>query len=473
MNIFSQRSLGGFDTGQRLGRTASAILRRGTACATMARRSRRAMRRACGVPTPGATNRRLTSSRVAHDHHGVAKHHVCAERTRFFSRFVRAWIPVCLLACGTGASGESDYEVQSDLEQVRARLEATARELAQAYDEHDTHTSALARSEKLAAGIRNEIAGLDERLAAADRRVRAARRANALTRAELASRRHELGRAMRASYRFARRDPVARLLDLESLRNVDRLLAYHSIIERAHAEKIHGIADNVFRLEAQEARVIEEAVDIAALRNERQRRLAELDQRRTARANAMHALAERIQDHESRVARLRADERRLVELVDALRASLTDDALKIQDNKSFEELRGKLPWPVSGAVLARYGAPRGESGLTWQGMLIGASAGEAVHSIHRGRVAYADWLRGFGLLLIIEHEDGFMSLYGHNETLTRETGDWVESGEVVATVGDSGGNPHPALYFEIRRAGRPVNPWRWCIAPTAAALVSR
>ena len=217
----------------------------------------------------------------------------------------------------------------------------------------------------------------------------------------------------------------------------------------------------------------EEAVDIAALRNERQRRLGELDQRRAARANAMQALAERIQDHEGRVARLRTDERRLVELVDALRASLTDDALKIRDNKSFEELRGKLPWPVSGAVLARYGAPRGESGLTWQGMLIGASAGEAVHSIHRGRVAYADWLRGFGLLLIIEHEDGFMSLYGHNETLTRETGDWVESGEVVATVGDSGGNPHPALYFEIRRTGRPVNPWRWCIAPTAAALVSR
>ena len=403
----------------------------------------------------------------------MAKHQVCAGRARFFTRFARVWIPVCLLACGTGASGESDYQVQSDLEQVRARLEATARELAQAYDEHDTHTRALARSEMLAAGIRNEIAGLDERLAAADRRVRAARRASALTRAELAARRHELGRAVRASYRFARRDPVARLLDLESLHNVDRLLAYHSIIERAHAEKIRGIVDTVSRLEAQESRVAEEAEHIAALRNERQHRLAELDQRRAARASAMQALAERIRDHEGGVARLRADERRLVELVDALRASLTDDALKIRDNRTFEELRGKLSWPVSGTVLARYGAPRGESGLTWQGMLIEAPAGAAVHSIHRGRVAYADWLRGFGLLLIIEHEGGFMSLYGHNETLTRETGDWVDSGEIVATVGDSGGNAHAALYFEIRRAGRPVNPRRWCVAPTAAALVSR
>ena len=217
----------------------------------------------------------------------------------------------------------------------------------------------------------------------------------------------------------------------------------------------------------------EEVATIAALRGERQSRLAELDERRAARADAMRALVDRIKDHESRVARLRTDERRLVELVEALRASLTDDALKIRGSRTFEQMRGRLRWPVSGSVLARYGAPRGESGLTWQGMLIGAPAGEAVHSIHRGRVAYADWLRGFGLLLIIEHEDGFMSLYGHNGTLTRETGDWVESGEIVATVGDSGGHSRSALYFEIRRAGRPVNPRRWCVAPAGAALVSR
>ena len=375
-----------------------------------------------------------------------------------------------LLAFGAGAWGESDYQAQSDLEQVRARLEATARELAEAHDEHDTHTKALARNEKLAAGIRSEISGLDERLAAADRRVRAARRASAATRAELAQRRHELGRAVRASYRFARRDPIARLLDLESLRDVDRLIAYHSVIERAHAEKIRAIAVTVSLLEAQEARVAEEAAVIAALRDERRTRLDELDRHRAARAHAMRALTERIQDRESRVVRLRADERHLVELIDALRASLTDDALKIRGDERFEELRGKLPWPVRGSVLARYGTPRGESGLTWQGMLIGAPGGRPVHSIHRGRVAYADWLRGFGLLLIIEHEDGFMSLYGHNDTLTRETGDWVESGDVVATVGDSGGNSQTALYFEIRRAGRPVNPRRWCAAPTAARL---
>ena len=375
-----------------------------------------------------------------------------------------------LLAGGRGALAESDYEVQSDLNNVRVRLEATARELAEAYGEHDAHTRALAQSELLAADIRREIVRLDEDRATAHQRAGAARRASDETRAELAERRHQLARAVRASWRFARRDPIARLLDLESLHEIDRLLAYHSIIERAHAEKIRGVADAVARLEAQETTVAEEVAAIAALRDERRRRLAELEERRAARADAMRALAERIRDREGRVAQLQADERQLLELIDALRASLTDDALRIRGQRTFKELRGELPWPVEGAVLARFGAARGESGLTWRGMLIGAPAGATVHSIHGGRVAFADWLRGFGLMLIIEHEDGFMSLYGHNETLLRETGDWVEPGEIIATVGDSGGHSRPALYFEIRSAGRPVNPQAWCAGRAAARL---
>ena len=385
---------------------------------------------------------------------------------------MRTWIPSVLLACCAGAFAESDYEVQIDLDGVRERLQATARELAQAYDEHDTHTQALAHSERLAAGIRSEVTGLDDRLATARQRADEARRASGRIRAELAERRHQLARSVRASYRFTRRDPVAMLLDVDSLRDVDRALAYHAVIERAHARKINAIAGAVSRLEAQETLVAREVSTIAALREEKQRRLAALEDQRAARAHAMQALAERIRDGKSRASRLRVDEQRLVELIDALRASLTDAALAIRDNRPFEELRGTLPWPVRGALLAPYGAPRGESGLTWQGVLIGARAGEAVRSIHRGRVAYADWLRGFGLLLIVEHDGGFMSLYGHNQTLNGETGDWVESGEVIATVGDSGGNSQPALYFEIRRAGNPVNPARWCAGTTAAALVS-
>ena len=414
---------------------------------------------------------------MARDDHGVAGHRTFAGCPRFprspsgapCARAAALLLLWCagLLWC-SGALGQSEDDTHADLERVRVRLEAIAFEIAQAQEERDELIRALARSEKQAAGIRREITSLDERLAAARRRAEATRHAHARKRAELDERRGRLARAVRASYRFARRGPVAMLLDLESPAEIDRVLAYHTIVERAHVSMIHGIADTVAGLAVLEAAAVGEAANIATLRDEKQHGLAELERRRTTRSDAIHALADRIRDRESRAAQLRADERRLVELIGALRAELVDVASKIRDNRPFEGLRGRLRWPVNGALLARYGASRGASGLTWQGVLIGAPAGKPVRSIHRGRIAYADWLRGFGLLLIIEHGDGFMSLYGHNETLTRETGDWVESGESIATVGDSGGNPEPALYFEIRHAGKPVDPRRWCAGPVGS-----
>ena len=375
---------------------------------------------------------------------------------------VSLWVAVFLLTWCAGAFGESEDEARGDLERVRARLESIAGELAKAYEERDTLTQALARSEKRAAEIRLEIIRLDERLAAARRETETTHLARIRGRSELAKRRIRLARAVRASYRFTRRDPVTMLLGLESPAEIDRTLGYHTIMERAHASMIRELADTVAGLEALAEKAAREALDIAAIRDEKRRGLAGLERQRAVRAEAGRALAERIRDRESRAARLRADERRLMELIVAIRAGLADVAAEIRDDRPFGQLRGQLPWPVSGAMLARYGTPRGASGLTWQGVLIGAPAGEPVRSIHRGRVAYADWLRGFGLLIIIEHGDGFMSLYGHNEILNREPGDWVESGETIATVGDSGGRLEPALYFEIRRTGKPVNPRRWC-----------
>ena len=420
---------------------------------------------------PGPAPSALTPDRPARDDHGVTRHRIHARRARFSPRSARWWIPASLLVWCACASGGPEDEARGDLERVRSRLEAVAREIAEARDEHDALGRTLARSEKRAAGVRRELADLDGRLAAAHRRAEATRREITRMRAELAGRRERLARAVRASYRLSRRDPAAMLLDLESPAEIDRVLAYHAIVERAHASMIHGIAATLAGLEALEAKAAEEAAAVAALRDGKQRGFAELERERAARTDAIRALAERIRDRESRAAQLRTDERRLVELIGAIREELADVPPRIRDDKPFGQLRGKLHWPVDGPFLARYGTPRG-GGLNWQGVLIRAPAGAPVRAVHRGRIAFADWLRGFGLLLIIEHGDGFMSLYGHNGTLAGEVGDWVGSGDVIATVGDSGGNPEPALYFEIRRAGKPADPRRWCARPAAAALVS-
>ena len=131
----------------------------------------------------------------------------------------------------------------------------------------------------------------------------------------------------------------------------------------------------------------------------------------------------------------------------------------------FASARGKLPWPVDGRLLAHFGETRGDDARTkWDGVMISASAGSQVHAVHGGRVVFADWLRGAGLLVILDHGNGYLSLYGHNQTLLKEAGDIVKAGESISTVGSSGGQDTPALYFAIRQQGRPSDPAQWCRA---------
>ena len=133
-----------------------------------------------------------------------------------------------------------------------------------------------------------------------------------------------------------------------------------------------------------------------------------------------------------------------------------------EDMPPFNSLKGRLTWPVRGKLLKRYGAKKKGGDLKWQGVLIDAEAGTNVVSISTGKIVFADWFRNLGLLIIIDHGDGFMSLYGHNQNLLKNTGDWVLAGETIATVGDSGGQRDTALYFEIRKGAEPLNPSLWC-----------
>jgi septal ring factor EnvC (AmiA/AmiB activator) len=148
---------------------------------------------------------------------------------------------------------------------------------------------------------------------------------------------------------------------------------------------------------------------------------------------------------------------RLLELIEQAVADLEVPA----EYQAFEAFRGQLPWPVAGRASNRFGARRGQGTLRWQGLVIPAEEGSTVNAIHHGRVVFADWFRGSGLLLIIDHGDGFMSLYAHNEALLREVGEWVSAGAAVATVGNSGGRAEPGLYFEIRKDGKPTDPVAW------------
>jgi septal ring factor EnvC (AmiA/AmiB activator) len=170
-----------------------------------------------------------------------------------------------------------------------------------------------------------------------------------------------------------------------------------------------------------------------------------------------------LQDKEAKLAMLVADRKGLESLLERLVQSI-GPIPAIDELGSFADQKGKIMLPIGGKITNRFGSSRNAGKLRWQGIFITVDEGEPIHAVHHGRVVFANWLRGFGMLLIINHGDGYMSLYGHNQTLYRQTGDWVAANEVIALSGNSGGLDRSGLYFEIRQSGKPRDPQSWCLA---------
>jgi septal ring factor EnvC (AmiA/AmiB activator) len=238
----------------------------------------------------------------------------------------------------------------------------------------------------------------------------------------------------------------------------------------------------------------ERRAHLAEIEQRQQDTQAQLLERKKQRAIALAKIADRIRSQRQEINSLRRDEQRLTQVIDRLaqaaktRRRKTHGAPKVGAGETakgstpepapgrtlptrnhdpgavggvFGALRGKLRLPVTGAIVSRFGSPRGEGGLTWKGLLIRATEGAEVHAVAAGTVVFADWLRGFGNLLIIDHGDDFLSIYGNNESLLGAVGSTVKSGEAIATAGNSGGNPESGLYFELRHRGQPFDPMKW------------
>jgi len=177
------------------------------------------------------------------------------------------------------------------------------------------------------------------------------------------------------------------------------------------------------------------------------------------RQTLIRSLKKKIASEGHEVERLAADEEDLTRLIAELTSILSD--YPISSEAPFSEHKGRLTWPVAGTLIHDFGQPRVGGGIKWNGVVLAAPRGREVRAVYHGRVAFADWLAGMGLLVIVDHGEGYMSLYGYNETILKNAGDWVAPGDLIATVGDSGGQQRSSVYFELRRGTRPVDPRQW------------
>lgn len=263
-----------------------------------------------------------------------------------------------------------------------------------------------------------------------------------------------------AAYRLGRQGHIKILLNQQQPSQTSRLLRYHKYFIQARLVKIHNYMQTIRQLEQLEVSIADSAKALESQHQRLKKRYRELRDRQSSRLSVLAQLNTDMRDKSQHVSELIRDQQHLQRLLDEATASLADITLS-GDATLFKRLRGKLPRPAIGKVLHAYGSRRSSGRLVWNGIFYDSNPGSHVMAVHYGRVIFSDYLKGHGLLLIIDHGDGYMSLYAHNQALYKEIGDWVKSKEVIAAVGNSGGLEHAGLYFEIRYRGRPQDPSRW------------
>jgi septal ring factor EnvC (AmiA/AmiB activator) len=257
---------------------------------------------------------------------------------------------------------------------------------------------------------------------------------------------------------------IKMLLSQEDPARLGRVVTYYRYLNQARSERIATTRDVLARLRGLEEEIQQRTRELESLRTGQLDSKAELEAARKQRAEVVAALNRKVSSQSQEIAQLRVDEERLKRLIEGLSLYMEELKVDVKGEERFDRFRGKLHLPVRGTVEARFGELKQGGPLKWDGVLLKAPEGREVHAVYRGRVAFADWFGSLGLLVILDHGDGYMSLYGHNQALFAQVGDWVDTGQVIAGVGNSGGLGNPGLYFEIRQNGTPRNPLRWCRA---------
>jgi septal ring factor EnvC (AmiA/AmiB activator) len=371
---------------------------------------------------------------------------------------------VCLFALAGAAVGRAEpnpAKAEAELKAVRAQMEKVRAELERDAGRRDKLTREIEESEKSVGSARGELDRLRRERAeqAAKRAALADERRD--READLARERAALAGQIRAAQMIGQDEPLKLLLNQRDPAQAGRVFAYYGYFGRARAGQIASINAHLGEIATLDAALAEQEARLAALEEQRTGELAKLTAARERRGRALATLEAESKHRAKQLERLEEQKGGLERLVRELRKALERIEKFPTDGKdAFAKLRGKLAWPANGKLIAAYGQTRA-GGVKWDGVLVAAEQGAPVRAVYRGRVVYADWLSGLGLLTIIDHGDGYLSLYGHNERLYKEVGERVVAGDTIASVGDSGGRSSPALYFEIRKAGRPIDPRPW------------
>ncbi len=385
-------------------------------------------------------------------------------RARPTSRVFRsAALAIALAAGATGATAADEDSARraDELRALRERIEALQQRQEQTRGERDSAQAALRAAEREVGRRLAEIKRLNDDHRRQSRRLDILERAQRDQRAGLQRERAALERALRLAHRLGPQAPLRMLLTPADPAVLARTRTYARYLHEARARRISATRDALGRLRAGELALTRQLAELDGLRRAELGHKQQLDAARTERARVYAELGDELRRQARELERLRRDERELGNLIRQLGAVARDQPMPRPGGR-FGAARGRLALPTPGKISARFGEPRGQGDLKWKGIFVSAPEGQEVRAVFPGRVLYADWLRGLGLLLVLDHGDGYMTLYGHNQSLYRKIGEQVEAGQTIGSVGATGGAALPGLYFEVRQDGEPRDPMQWC-----------
>jgi len=358
------------------------------------------------------------------------------------------------------ASALQAQDKQKKLQQLRSQMQEIQSDLGEQQKRRRQQQQELMSAEKKIGRQSRELKKLERKLAAQKQRIRASKIQQGLNRNSLVSQRNTMEQQIHAAYAIGRQDRLKLLLNQQDPAVAGRLMIYHDYFNRSRVQLLDLVQDTLDKLQHAEQEMTAEQERMSKLQARKHKEKVALEQSRSKRKKLIAQINQKISSGGVRLKELKEDEKRLQSLLVQIQKQASQQSQTNARKRPFKSRKGKMRWPANGKFKARFGTKK-RGGLKWDGVLISAAEGNDVKAVYHGKVVFSDWLRGFGLMLILDHGDGYMTLYGHNQSLAKQPGDLVSTNDVVAVLGDSGGQTEPGVYFAMRHKGKPIDPSKW------------
>lgn len=382
---------------------------------------------------------------------------------RHFYLQIRLCLLLACLFLSCASYADESQRQQQELDSVRQQIAQLLKKIQAEQSEKTDIEKKLRTVETKLGKLRRAMNKLQQQIKSNTRKLSALKKQRAQLQRQLQEQRQLLAKQLHSAYISGNREQIKLILNQEDPAALSRLSHYFDYINQARAEQIAATQATMAEIVEVGLAIEDKNKDLLALKQQYEVQRNALNSNLSTRKKVLDKIRAQLAQEGKKLSKLRRNEKDIQALIASLSQLLDDIPDGPTAHIDFAKLKGKLKWPTRGNAKNQFGESRHVGDLKWHGIMLSAPAGREVKAVASGRVAFADWLQGFGLLVIIDHDNGYLSLYGHNQVLFKEAGDWVAASEAISQVGDSGGLEESALYFELRHKGKPVNPRSWCV----------